>query len=57
MPSDSTTMTPLRSNCQATEPGVPSDPPFLVKMKRRSLAVRLRLSVRMVQITATPPAP
>ena len=50
-------MTPLRSNCHATLPGVPSSDPLLVKAWRTSLAVRLRLSVRATQMMATPPGP
>ncbi len=49
-----TRITPLRSNCQATAPGSAMDPPFLEKMARMSEPVRLRLSVRVSMITATP---
>jgi len=47
----------LRSNIQATEPGVPSDPPNFEKTKRTSAAVRLRLSVSPSTISAAPPGP
>ena len=50
-------MTPLRSNIQATDPGVPSEPPNLLKAKRTSAAVRLRLSVSASTISAAPLAP
>ena len=56
-PSPSTRITPLRSNCHATLPGVPREPPFFVKMWRTSLAVRLRLSVRISAISAAPAGP
>ena len=38
-------MTPLRSNCHATEPGSAIEPPSLEKIVRISGPVRLRLSV------------
>ena len=56
-PSPSRRMMPLRSNCHATLPGVPSSDPFFVKMCRTSLGVRLRLSVSATQMMATPPGP
>ena len=53
----STRMMPLRSNCHATVPGVPSEPPCLEKMWRTSDAARLRLSVTIRHRIATPPGP
>ena len=50
-------MTPLRSNIQATDPGVPSEPPNLLNAKRTSAAVRLRLSVSASTISAAPLEP
>ena len=50
----SISMTPLRSNFQATQPEAPREPPHLSKMWRISLAVRFRLSVTTSTITATP---
>ena len=52
-----TVMMPLRSNIQATEPGAPSEPPYLPNAKRTSAAVRLRLSVSASTISAAPLAP
>ena len=42
----STAMEPLRSNWNATEPEVPSEPPEWEKAERTSAAVRFLLSVR-----------
>ena len=52
-----TTISPLRSNCQATAPGSAIDPPRLEKMLRRSEPVRFRLSVSTSISTATPAGP
>ena len=54
---DRDVITPLRSNIHATEPGVPSEPPTLLKAKRTSAAVRLRLSVSASTMNAAPPGP
>src|SRR5581483_11418485 len=56
-PSPGTTTTPRRSNCHATAPVVPSEPPCLVNAWRTSEAVRFRLSVSASTITATPSGP
>ncbi len=48
---------PLRSNWKATEPEVPKLPPAWENALRTSAAVRLRLSVRASQYTATPAGP
>ena len=51
----SMTSTPFLSNMKLTLPVTPREPPFLAKQWRTSLAVRLRLSVMVSTITATPP--
>ena len=55
--SDDTSTTPLRSNCHATEPGVPRLALCLLKIARTSAAVRLRLSVSASTMMATPSGP
>ncbi len=47
-------MSPFRSNCQATAPGSAIDPPFLEKMFRTSAPVRFRLSDSVSTMMATP---
>ena len=42
---------------KATELVSPREPPYLLKAARTSAAVRLRLSVRVSTINATPPGP
>ena len=50
-------MIPLRSNCHETAPGSAMVPPFLAKTCLISALVRLRLSVSVSTITATPSGP
>ena len=50
-------ISPTRSNWKLTLLLSPSEPPYLVKAARTSLAVRLRLSVSASTITAAPPGP
>src|SRR5579884_655052 len=52
-----TSITPLRSNIQATEFASPRLPPCLEKMWRMAGAVRLRLSVTTSTMIATPAGP
>ena len=52
-----TSMTPLRSNCHETAPGSAIVPPFFAKTCLISALVRLRLSVRVSTMTATPARP
>ena len=48
---------PLRSNCQLTEPGSAMLPPFRLKRLRTSEPVRLRLSLNVSTMMATPAGP
>ncbi len=48
---------PLRSNCQPTAPGSAMLPPFLLKRLRISEPVRLRLSLSVSTMIATPAGP
>jgi hypothetical protein len=48
---------PSRSKPWLTEPDAPRLPPFLEKMVRTLVAVRLRLSVSASTISDTPPGP
>ena len=48
---------PLRSNCQPTAPGSAMLPPLRLKRLRISAPVRLRLSLRVSTMMATPPGP
>ena len=48
---------PLRSNCQLTAPGSAMFPPLRLKTLRISAPVRLRLSLSVSTMMATPSGP